>query len=396
MDVKSIAESAAKKGIKLMGTGDFTHPTYLKELAKTLEPAGSGIYKYADQSGTDTNFILSTEVNNIFEKFGKLRKVHIVILVPDFKDAENINGFLGRYGKLESDGRPTLSLDAEIMVKKIIEICPDAFIVPAHIWTPWFSLFGANFGFDKIEECFGDQTANIFALETGLSSDPPMNWRLSTLDRFALISNSDAHSPATIGREVNCFDCKLDYFEVINVIKNKDRNRFKFTVEFFPQEGKYHWDGHRKCGTRISPEEALAHNNLCPKCGKRITIGVMHRVIELSDREEGTIPENALPCKHLIPLREIIADVLSIGKDSKTVQVEYNKLIYHFGSEFGCLLDISFEDLEETTSRQIAQGITNVREEKVEVIPGYDGVYGEIKIFKEEEKEKKTEQIRLF
>ncbi|HID94269.1 MAG TPA: DNA helicase UvrD [bacterium (Candidatus Stahlbacteria)] len=395
MMVDGIARAAKTKGIKLMGTGDFTHPTYFRELQQKLNPEGSGLFKYQD-----TYFMLTTEVSNIYTKNDKIRKIHNVIFVPSFEDASAINNLLSRYGDLKVDGRPTIALDSEIMVRRIRDVAPSAFIVPAHVWTPWFSLFGANSGFDSPEECFGDTLENIFALETGLSSDPPMNWRWSSLDRFALISNSDAHSPRNIGREANYFECKLGYFDIIDAIKSKDKEKFKFTVEFFPQEGKYHYDGHRKCGTRISPEEAINNNNLCPKCGRPITVGVMHRVIDLSDRGEGFVPEGAIPCKHLITLHEIIGDALSIGKDSKGVMKEYDTLVYNFDNEFNVLLNIPQEELSRVTSHKIAEAIIKVREEKVTVLPGYDGVYGEIKIFEEEEQKeegaKEEKQLGLF
>lgn len=389
MTIEGIALAAKHKGIKLMGTGDFTHPEWLQQLKETLTPVGGNLFKYGD-----TYFMLTTEVSNIYTKNNKLRKIHNMIFAPTFEAVEKLNLFLAKYGKLAADGRPIIILDSEVMTKGILECAPQSFIVPAHIWTPWFSLFGANSGFDSIEECFGEQTSNILALETGLSSDPPMNWMWSALDKFALISNSDAHSPRNIGREVNCFECELDYFEILNAIKLQDSEKFKFTIEFFPQEGKYHWDGHRNCDARISPQEALAHNNLCPKCGKPITVGVMHRVVALADRKE---PQHRkISCKHLIPLLEIIGDALGMGVESQKVMHEYNNLLHHFGSEFECLLNVSYEELKQATSSKIAHGICNVREEKVNILPGYDGVYGKISVFTTEETDKDKEQLSLF
>ncbi len=386
MRIHLISQTAKLKGITLMGTGDFTHPEWLKELKEELTPVDNNLFKHED-----TYFIFTAEVNNIYHRNGKLRKIHNVIFASSFEAVDKINSFLSKYGNLEADGRPTLSLDSEPMVHQIFNLVPDAFFVPAHIWTPWFALFGANFGFDSIEECFGEEVKNIGALETGLSSDPPMNWRWSALDRFALISNSDAHSPKNIGREANFFDCELSYSEITQAIKHQDSEKFKFTTEFFPQEGKYHWDGHRKCDTRISPEEAIANDNLCPKCGRKITIGVMHRVVSLSDRKE---PEpREIGCKHLIPLLEIIADTLDVGKDTETAFKEYNKLVYHFGSEFECLLEVPYEKLQSVVSPQIAQSICAVREEKVEILPGYDGVYGKISVKTEKIEEP---QLKLF
>jgi uncharacterized protein (TIGR00375 family) len=389
MVLDGISKSAKEKGIELCATGDFTHPLWRKELKEKLKPTGKGLFIY-----NGIHFVLEVEVNNVYVKNGRIRKVHILIFAPDFDEAEKISNFLSRYGKLESDGRPTLSLDSEIMAKRIFDLSPDAVIIPAHIWTPWFGLLGAKSGFNKIEECFGEETKNIFAVETGLSSDPPMNWRLSSLDSFALVSNSDAHSPKKLGREANYLECEIDYSTIFNAIRSKDKEKFKFTVEFFPQEGKYYWDGHRKCNARISPEEAEENGNICPRCGKPITIGVMHRVLSLSDRKEGIIPPDAIPCKHLIPLREIIADALSMGVDSIRVEQEYMNLVHEFGSEFACLLDVSFDDLLKVTNKKIAQGIIKVRNGNVKILPGYDGVYGEIKIF--DEKQKEPKQMSLF
>ncbi|MDI6839783.1 MAG: endonuclease Q family protein [bacterium] len=387
MRISSIAQTAKIKGLKLMGTGDFTHPSWIKELKDELNPEDGNLFKYGE-----TYFILTTEVNNVYTKNGKLRKIHNIIFGPTFEAVNKINSFLSKHGNLEVDGRPIVSLDSEIMVKGLFEIVPDTFVVPSHVWTPWFSLFGANFGFDSIEECFGNQTSNIFALETGLSSDPPMNWRWSLLDRFALISNSDAHSLRNIGREANCFDCELNYYEIINAIKTQEPAKFKFTVEFFPEEGKYHWDGHRKCGTRISPEEAIANDNICPKCGRPVTVGVMHRVILLADRKKPK--DGKIPCKHLIPLHEIISDALGVGIETEKVINEYSKLIHHFGTEFGCLLEAPYEELKTVTIPKIARSICNVREGKVNILPGYDGVYGKVNVSKEKDEEE--QQLTLF
>ena len=273
MMIPKIAEYAKLKGINLVATGDFTHPEWLKELKAYLKETGKGIY---ENSGI--KFILNVEVNNIYTKKGKLRRMHNLIFAPDFVTVEKINGYLTKYGKLASDGRPILSLDSCVMFKALLDISPDIFLIPAHIWTPWFSLFGSNSGFDTIGECFGDLKDRIFAMETGLSSDPAMNWRLSVLDDYTLVSNSDAHSPSRLGREVNVFKEELDYFQLRDVLKNKDKSKFLYTIEFYPEEGKYHYDGHRKCDVRLSPKEARFNNNLCPVCSRSLTIGVLHRV----------------------------------------------------------------------------------------------------------------------
>lgn len=385
----NIARAAKEKGLSLVATGDFTHPLWREELKSALTPRANGIFMY-----NDVYFILETEVSNIYVKNGKLRKIHNLVYVPSFEDADRVSRALSRYGKLNSDGRPILSLPSDDMVGLIFEASKDAFIVPAHIWTPHFSLFGAFSGFDTIEECFGENTKEIFALETGLSSDPPMNWRISALDRFTLISNSDAHSPGNLGREANCFDCDIDYFEITDTLKKKDKKRFMYTVEFFPEEGKYHYDGHRKCGVRISPDEAIYHDNICPVCGTRITIGVLHRIHLLSDREKGTpAPKDAIPFKHLVPLKEIISNVFSVGVKSVRVETEYRKLINKFDNEFACLIDVTYDELASAAGDRLADAIIRVREGKVSVLPGYDGVYGEINILGEK-KEKK--QLSLF
>jgi uncharacterized protein (TIGR00375 family) len=267
--------------------------------------------------------------------------------------------------------------------------------VPAHVWTPHFSVFGSNSGFDKIEECFGEETKNIYSLETGLSSDPAMNWRWSRLDRFTLISNSDAHSPSKIGREANVFSAPLDYFELFDALRNKDKSKFLYTIEFFPEEGKYHWDGHRACSQRLSPKEAGDLNYRCPACGRKLTIGVMNRVEKLSDREEGFMLESSPRFKNLIPLAEIIADALGVGAESVSVEKEYNKLIKSFGTEFDILLDAPKSEIEKHVPPKIAKGIIKVREGNVKVLPGYDGVYGEIHIFGEEDEEAQK-QLTFF
>jgi len=381
MDIENLDKWARLKGIKLIGTGDFTHPEWLKTLKEKLEPAESGLFKYGS-----TYFILTSEISCIYSKGGRTRKIHIVVFAPSFETVDKINTQLSWIGNLKSDGRPILGLDAKELVRIVMDADENAKILPAHIWTPWFSLFGANSGFDAIEECFEDLTPNIFALETGLSSDPPMNWRLSKLDNYALVSNSDAHSPPNIGREANVFDTELDYFKIVQAIKSKDPSKFLFTIEFFPQEGKYHFDGHRNCNVLFSPKQTKESNYVCPNCGRPLTIGVMHRVEKLADRDEGFIPQNKIPYKHLIPLQEIIGEALEMGVQSKAVQAEYQKLVNEFGGEFKVLLDVSREDLDRVTSPRIAEGIIRVRKGQVKITPGYDGVYGKINIFGEEEK----------
>ena len=388
MDIPHLAEMAKLKGINLVGTGDFTHPLWLEELKTSLIPEGGGLYRFGD-----TLFVLTTEVNNIFYQGGRGRKVHNIIFVPDFAVAEKLNRKLGKFGDLYSDGRPILKLSARDLVEIVLEVSEDTFVVPAHIWTPWFSLFGANSGFDSLEECFGGYTRYIYALETGLSSDPEMNWRVSSLDRFTLISNSDAHSPSRLGREANVFSELLTLGEIKTALKAKDKKKFLYTIEFFPEEGKYHYDGHRRCGISFSPSESRRHKDICPKCGEKLTIGVMHRVENLGDREEGFIPEGSIPFKRVIPLAEIIGEVLNQSRDSKGAEDRYRAIAGRLGGEFRVLLEASSEELSSSVSPEISEAIMRTRGERVKIECGYDGVYGKISILGEEKKE---EQLDLF
>ncbi len=391
MDIPHLDEMAKLKGIDLVGTGDFTHPVWLDSLKRTLSPEEDGLYRFRN-----TLFILTTEVNNIFYSHGAVRKIHNLIFAPGFEAVEKINKKLARFGDLHSDGRPTLKMEAKDLVETVLASHEDAFVVPAHIWTPWFSLFGANFGFDSIEECFGECTKYIYALETGLSSDPQMNWRVSSLDRFALISNSDAHSPSRLGREANVFSHRIGYKDIKKILREKNKEKFLYTIEFFPQEGKYHYDGHRRCGLCFSPRESRKHKNLCPKCGQPLTIGVMHRVEDLADRDEGFKgTEDNIPFKHLIPLSEIIAEALGQGVDTKAVEDRYRGITQRLGGEFKVLLEVPEAELSRSTSSRIVEGIMRVRKGKVKIRCGYDGVYGKVRVFDEEE-EKKEKQLDLF
>jgi uncharacterized protein (TIGR00375 family) len=396
MEVETLARWARKKGIALLGTGDFTHPTYFAELRSKLEPFGIGLFrlKKGDQ---EIRYILTTEVSNIYTQNEKVRRIHNLIFAPSFEVVEAIRSKLGNLGKLSSDGRPIFSFSAKELVKMILDISPDCLIIPAHAWTPWFSIFGANSGFDSIAECFGEMSPHIHAVETGLSSDPEMNWRLSALDPITLISNSDAHSPSRLGREANAFDCALDYNEIVGTIRNKDRRKLLFTIEFFPEEGKYHYDGHRQCGVIFSPSQTKANQYLCPKCHKKLTVGVMHRVEELSDRPEGFVPKNAIPSIHLIPLEEIIAEALGVRVGTKAVESEYERLIERGGSEFWILLDATPDELASFIPPNILEGIVRMRQGKVSIIPGHDGLYGKITLFPDKkEGEESKEQLKLF
>lgn len=390
MSPEIISRWAKVKGIALIGTGDFTHPFYFDELRSKLEEGENGLLKLKSED-KGVSFMLTAEVSNIFSQDGKLRKIHTLIFAPDFDTVQRINNALSRKGKLSSDGRPTFGFPAKDLAKMILDISGDCLLIPAHAWTPWFSLFGANSGFDSIEECFNEEAENIYSIETGLSSDPEMNWRLSALDKITLISNSDAHSPNRIGREANIFDCNMDYWDIVDTIKKKDRKRFLATIEFFPEEGKYHYNGHRDCGIVMSPKETKDKGLLCPVCKKKITVGVMQRVDDLADRAEGFVPEGVIPSIHIIPLEEIIADALGVGVGTSSVTKEYERMIEAGGSEFSILLDTPVEDLVKFSNPKIVEGIKRMREGKVKITPGYDGVYGKISLFEEKSLKEATD-----
>ena len=381
---------ARMKGIKVVGTGDFTHPGYLKELKECLRKGPDGFYHMEDDPD-GTRFCLTAEISNIFSWHGSTRRIHTVIMVSDLKEAETILGYLRRLGNCSSDGRPIFGFPAKDLVRIVRDSSDDFLVIPAHIWTPWFSLYGAKSGFDSIEECFEEETEHIFALETGLSSDPPMNWMWSALDRFTLVSNSDAHSPQKIGREANCFSCELTQKAMFDSIRHPDKGMVG-TIEFFPEEGKYHWDGHRSCGIALSPKEAERLKGRCPRCGRPLTMGVMHRALALADREEGYVPENALPFEHLVPLSEIIQEAIGVKSFSKRAKVEYERIVTQVGSEIEVLTKIPLDDLEGVLSERMLQGISNMRQGRITIKPGHDGQYGIIRLFSEmgQEKTKKT------
>ena len=405
MDLENLDKWAKIKGIKVLGTGDFTHPDWFKNLKEKLEPAESGLFKLRN-SDSQTRFILTSEISCIYSKKNRVRKIHILIFAPSLEIVEKINTHLGWLGNLKSDGRPILGLDAKELAKIVLNISENCLIVPAHLMTPWFSLFGSKSGFDSIEECFEDYSRYIFAGETGLSANPLMLWRIPDGRRITLISNSDAHSAPHIGREANVFEGdEINYNNIINAIKQgsksniqypKSNIKLTYTVEFYPQEGKYHYDGHRLCGISCSPAESKKYNNICPNCGRPLTIGVLNRVEQLADRPEGFKPENAIPFKSLIPLAEIISDALGQGVGTIGVNKEYENLIEKFGDEFSVLIDVPRQELEAVTLTEIAEGIVRVREGKVFIEPGYDGVYGKIRIFSKREQKILSRQGILF
>jgi len=376
MDLPHLSQWAKWKGIDVLGTGDFTHPDWFRELSQKLEPAGEGVYRYGD-----TYFLLTCELSAIWSAGGRVRRVHFLVLAPDLAAAGRINRELSRLGNLAADGRPTFGTSGERLIAAILSASPEAAVIPAHAWTPWYSIFGANSGFDSLEEALGGTVRYVFAIETGLSSDPPMNWRLSALDRVSLVSFSDAHSPTRLGREACVFDLpEPSYRGLVDAIRSKDRTRFLYTIEFFPQEGKYHYDGHRACGVVFSPKETRAHGGRCPVCGRPVTVGVMYRVEALADRPEGFRPPSAIPFRSLVPLEEIIAQALGQGRDTKGVRDEYLRLVNQFGSEFSILLDVPEEELARATPPRVGEAIRRVKRGELSIRPGYDGVYGEIRI----------------
>ncbi len=377
MDLENLAKYGETKGLDIIGTGDFSQPEWFNEIKNKLNPiSDSGLYEYKKMK-----FMLTTEINTIYRQENQTRKVHHVIFVSSIEIVEQINEIFKKMGgDLGTDGRLMLSKSSPEVVEKLINISKDILIVPAHIWTPWFGCLGSKSGFDSIEDCYQDQTKNIYALETGLSSDPAMNWRLSSLDKFSLVSNSDSHSPWPwrLGRECNVFELtKISYYEIISAIKERDSKKFLFTIEVDPAYGKYHWTGHRKCGVQMSPKQAIRRNNLCPKCGRKLTVGVEQRVEQLADREEGFKPKNAIPFKKLIPLSELIKIVTGIKSFyAKTIWEEYYKLVNEFENEFKVLLDVDRKDLEKITNKKLADLIILNRQQKIDIDPGYDGVYG--------------------
>jgi DNA helicase II / ATP-dependent DNA helicase PcrA len=384
------------KGIQVIGSGDFTHPGWLSRLREELEPAEPGLFRLKNEgdipsplpevtpSRGPVRFLLSAEISGIYKRHGATRKVHNLLYLPDFTAAERINSRLARIGNIESDGRPILGLDSRDLLEILLEQSPEGFLVPAHIWTPWFSLFGSRSGFDSIEECFGDLTPHVFALETGLSSDPEMNRLISALDHVALISNSDCHSPVKLGREANLFRTGFDFFSLRDAIRNNRRESFSATIEFFPEEGKYHADGHRACRVCLDPHETRRLALRCPVCSRPLTVGVRHRVLELADREEALYPPEAPGFFSLIPLPELLGEILGVGPSSMEVMRQYGRAINHFGSELNLLLHTPVEEIS-LYSTLLGESVSRIRAGRVIRTPGYDGEFGVIRVFAEGE-----------
>jgi uncharacterized protein (TIGR00375 family) len=410
LDLEHLAYWAARKGIGVVGTGDFTHPAWAAELKEKLVPAEPGLFRLRDDIETATmqklpaacrtppRFLLEVEISTIYKKGDKTRKIHHLVYAPDLATVDRISARLARIGNIASDGRPILGLDSRDLLEIVLESSPDAYLVPAHIWTPWFAALGSQSGFDSIVECYGDLASHIFAVETGLSSDPAMNWRLSFLDRYRLTSNSDAHSPAKLGREATTFDCELDYFAIRRALETG--NGYAGTVEFFPEEGKYHLDGHRRCGVRLTPEASLANGNRCPVCGEAVTIGVLHRVDTLADRSaaqaEAAVPATAGEVKSLVPLPEILSELAASGPKSLAVERGYDRLLAKLGPELALLQAVPIEDIARAESTLLAEAISRLRAGQVFRESGYDGEYGVIRLFEDAELKRLTAGGLLF
>lgn len=377
-----------KKGINVIGTGDAVHPGWLSELKEKLTPSGNGLYALKKQflhdeaigflKNSNVQFVLTTEISCIYKRGGKVRKVHNIVIAPSFSAIEKIAKKLGSIGNIVSDGRPILGLDSRDLLEIVLNADPQAHLIPAHIWTPWFSVLGSKSGFDTIEECYDDLADHIFAIETGLSSDPPMNWQCSFLDKYSLVSNSDAHSPENLGREANLFNTELSYDAIFSALRKKTKG-FIGTIEYFPEEGKYHFDGHRKCGICWEPRETKRNKGICPVCGKEVTIGVYNRVAELSDRNSNHQHASKKEFYSITPLRNILSEIHETGAQSKKVTKAYDEIILKAGSEFGLLLDLPLENVKAIDTR-LAEGIRRLREKKVSVTAGYDGVFGTVKV----------------
>ncbi|MBU4258876.1 MAG: UvrD-helicase domain-containing protein [Proteobacteria bacterium] len=408
MDLENLYISAQLKGITVVGTGDFTHPGWFSEIKEKLQPAEEGLFKLKDDLSqkcdekvplscrNKVRFILTSEISNIYKKKGKTRKNHNLVFMPDLDSAYKLNLKLDKIGNIKSDGRPILGLDVRDLLEIILEISDSAFIIPAHIWTPWFSLFGSKSGFDSIEECFEDLTPHIFAIETGLSSDPPMNWRVSGIDGLTLVSNSDAHSPLNLGREANIFNTALSYPKIMSAIRSGNPKEFLGTFEFYPEEGKYHLDGHRKCKVCLKPSQSIANKGLCNVCGKPLTLGVLYRIEELADRPEGSKPKKSHPYYNLIPLSEILSEILNVGPKSKKVQRNHMAVLESLGPELEILHNFSIKDIEKAGIPLLGEAVNRMRKKQVTIFPGYDGEYGKVKVFRQGEKEKLLGQKQLF
>lgn len=384
LTINALAEGARKKGITVLGTGDLTHPAWIGEIEAELAEAEPGLYRL--KSGEyPARFVLTGEISTIYKQGDKVRKVHHLIAAPDLASARKISQSLGRVGNILSDGRPILGITSRNLLEIVLEANEKAMLIPAHIWTPWFSVLGSKSGFDTIEECYGDLAEHVFAVETGLSSDPLMNWMVKSLDRYHLISNSDAHSAEKLGREATIFDCGLDYFSLRHALESGEG--LGGTIEFFPEEGKYHLDGHRDCKVILTPEKTRELGGICPVCGRKLTVGVLSRVEELADRHDGSRPQSARPFHSLIPLVEILGEIMQTGSTSKKVGEAYESLIEKLGGELPLLMDIDVDEIRAVAGEIFALAISRMRQGEVHKESGYDGVFGRIRVFRDNEED---------
>ncbi|MDO8617889.1 MAG: endonuclease Q family protein [Candidatus Uhrbacteria bacterium] len=397
LTIKNIAKMCERKGIQFVGTSDFTHPAWREEIGKELEEAGGGSFRLKNEE-SPTHFLLSSEISCIYKRHGKVRRVHHLILLPTLAAVDRFSVALNQRGcNLKSDGRPIIGLDSEELLKFVLAADPQGLLIPAHAWTPWFAIFGSMSGFDSLEECFGEMTKHVTAIETGLSSDPKMNWRLSQLDKVFLVSNSDAHSLDKLGREANVFDMeKPSYDELRRILVEHDQTKFLETIEFFPEEGKYHVDGHRACKFWCEPAQTKKLKGICPKCGKPLTVGVLHRVDAIADRAVDASPSGVIPFRSIVPLAELVGDVLGVGPASKKVRIEVDKLLRESRSEFAILLDIPESELARFTSPEIVEAIRKMRAGQVSIRPGYDGEFGVVSIMGAAAERLKKQQTKLF
>ena len=408
LNLEHLAQWAQLKGVNVVGTGDIAHPGWLEEMRTKLAPAEDGLFRLKDEYAqavqvevpkachAPVRFMLAGEISSIYKKNDRTRKVHNVIFAPSLEAVEKMQIALEKIGNIRSDGRPILGLPSRDLLEIILDINPQNYLIPAHIWTPWFSLLGSKSGYDTVEECFEDLTPHIFAVETGLSSDPPMNERVSMLDKYTLVSNSDAHSPPKLAREANLFDTDLSYPAFFDALKTGDPNAFLGTIEFFPEEGKYHHDGHRKCGISWDPQVTLQHDGFCSVCGKPVTVGVLNRIEMLADREPGQGRQRSHSFESLIPLPEVLSEVHGVGPNSKRVQTNFHELLATLGSELAILREIPLEDIEQAGGSLLAEGIRRMRAGEINPIAGFDGEYGVIKLFEDHERAKFSQQMALF
>lgn len=403
-----LARWAQLKGVQIVGTGDIAHPGWLAEMHATLEAAEEGLFRLKPEIAkevaaqtpaacqSEVRFMLVGEISNIYKRHDAVRKVHNLIFAPALDVVARIQQRLERIGNIRADGRPILGLDSRDLLEIVLDVDPRCALIPAHIWTPWFSMLGSKSGFDSVEECFGDLTSEIFALETGLSSDPPMNWRVSNLDHYTLVSNSDAHSPQKLAREATILRCDLSYDAILAALRSGDLEQFGGTLEFFPEEGKYHLDGHRKCGVCWAPPTTIAHNLRCPVCGKEVTVGVMHRVEVLADRPADQHPSRTTPYYNIVPLPEVLGEVYGVGAGARRVQQEYDKLLAKIGPELMILRHAPLEEIAAAGGSRLAEAIGRIRRGEIIAHGGYDGEYGTIRIFASGATSEVTPQLGLF